>query len=64
MAPAAAMAEASSMEKPHRDPHTDVDEKHEDVGSRAHPAQHEMLRRDIPKKDVAEALEEFDGDEN
>jgi hypothetical protein len=35
-----------------------------DEPTRGHPAQHEMLRRDLPKKDVAEALDEFDGDEN
>lgn len=35
-----------------------------DEPTRGHPAQHEMLRRDLRKKDVAEALDEFDGDEN
>ena len=34
-----------------------------DETSRGHSAQHESLRKDIPKKDVAEALEDFDGDE-
>jgi hypothetical protein len=26
--------------------------------------QHEMLRKDLPKRDIAKGLEEFDGDEN
>jgi len=31
---------------------------------RAERPQHELLRKDLPKRDIAEALDEFDGDEN
>jgi hypothetical protein len=31
---------------------------------RREPTQHDLMRKDLPKQDVAVALEDFDGDEN
>lgn len=64
MAGTVAKADARPMETP-RDPQP----RHGSVSDpppkdRPERAQHELLRKDLPKQDIAEALEEFDGDEN
>ncbi len=33
-------------------------------GDRGHIAQQELIRRDLPESQVADALDDFDGDEN
>lgn len=52
------------METP-RDEHSPAIQKEIAAPPKDRPvrAQHEMLRSDLPKKDVAESLDEFDGDE-
>jgi hypothetical protein len=33
-------------------------------GTPERPNQHDLMRKDLPKQDVADALDDFDGDEN
>lgn len=50
----------------HRNPQTPaapLPKPQPDAEHRASSAQHELIRPDLPKRDVADGLEDFDGDE-
>jgi hypothetical protein len=47
---------------PKRDPHPHPQPP--DPGAPERPNQHDLLRKDLPKRDVADALEDFDGEES
>ena len=49
------------MEKPLPDPPTEQDKER---ACAPELAQHELLRKDLPRENLAAALDDFDGDEN
>jgi hypothetical protein len=65
MARTRALADARSMETPREPAHpTHGSVSDPPPKDRPERPQHEMIRKDLPKHDIAEALDDFDGDEN